>query len=99
MVALTATDPRLLPGGGRRRPPFLALPRGSLRARDQCATLVRARAVRVNNDEKYRLDELGMLRWRHGLLHRHARACRGHPRLTFLVCSKKDVDGREQARP
>jgi hypothetical protein len=27
---------------------------------------------------------------------RHARACPGHPRLTEL---KKDVDGRDEARP
>src|SRR5215470_12306270 len=51
MVALAAADPRLLPGGGRRRPPFLALPRRTLRARDQCATLVRTGAVRVNNQQ------------------------------------------------
>src|SRR5207245_1281546 len=49
MVALIAVDPRLLSGGGWRRPPLLALPRGTLRARDQCATLVRAGAVRMRN--------------------------------------------------
>src|SRR5262252_1933966 len=48
MVALIAADPRLLPGGGQWRPPVLALPRRTLRARDQCATLVRAGAVRMN---------------------------------------------------
>src|SRR5262245_4029881 len=48
MVALIAADPRLLPRGGRRRPPLLALPGGTLRARDQCAALVRAGAVRMN---------------------------------------------------
>src|SRR5262245_59731851 len=50
MVALIAANSRLLPGGVRRRPPVLALPRGALRARDQCATLVRARAVCMNSN-------------------------------------------------
>src|SRR5262245_36237293 len=59
MVALAAADPRLLPGGGRRRPPLLALPRGPLRARDQCAALVRAGAVRVNPNQTIRFDKLG----------------------------------------
>src|SRR5262245_26748953 len=52
MVALIAADPRLLPGGRRRRPPLLALPRGTLRARDQYAALVRAGAVRVNSNRQ-----------------------------------------------
>ena len=30
-------------------------------------------------------------------LHRHARACPGHPRL--LSRAREDVDGRDQARP
>src|SRR5215813_2135036 len=57
MVAFTAANPRLLPGGGRRRPPLLALPRGALRARDQFAALVRARAVRMSSKETNRLDD------------------------------------------
>src|SRR5215510_1627863 len=54
MVALIAANSRLLSGGGRRRPPVLALPRGALRARDQCATLVRARAVCMNSNQTCR---------------------------------------------
>jgi hypothetical protein len=29
-------------------------------------------------------------------LNRHARACRGHPRLSFSLCSKQGVDGRDK---
>src|SRR5262245_6871202 len=29
--------------------------------------------------------------------HRHARACRGHPRLSYLIFRKRDVDGRNKS--
>ena len=45
-----SADARLLPRRGRRRPPLLALPRGSLRTRDRRAALVRARVVCVRKE-------------------------------------------------
>src|SRR5689334_3366470 len=50
MVAHITANPRLLPGRGRRGPPLLALPRRTLRARDQYAALVRAWVVCMNSN-------------------------------------------------
>src|SRR5277367_2376578 len=50
MVAHHRTDPRLLPGRRRRRPPLLAVSRRALRPRDRRRALVRARFVCVKWD-------------------------------------------------